>query len=195
MTAAPVRGGARAGRTVVLGGSSLVLAAGAHLVGGAELPSATVLSVVGLVVGLVAVTLTARRCRLPVLLAVLGVEQVLLHEAFGASASVASGCGTGSTGHHAMAAACWSTPMTTGAMEPMGWSMLLGHAIATLLTAWLLARGEAWCWRVVDQVVRAASAAPAPWPGARARVHTTPFALALQGRHFVPAAPRGPPDR
>lgn len=192
MTPAPVLGGIRALRVVVLGGSSVLLAAGAHLTGGGQLPSATVLGVVGLVVGLMALTLTARRCRLPALLVVLSAQQLLLHQLFSASAPVATACG-GPASHHTMGAGCWSNPMGVASMEPSSWSMVLGHGVATLVIAWLLARGETWCWRIVQQAVRAASAAPAPWPSAGARVQISASVPPWSGRDFIPAAPRGPP--
>ncbi len=193
MTASPAYGWARAARTVVLGGSSLGLAAIAHLAGGGELPSATVLGAVGLVVGLMAVTLTARRCRVPVLLAVLGAQQVVLHQVFNTSAAVASACGTGVPAHHAMGTGCWSTSMSS--MEPTGWSMLAGHVAATLITACVLARGEAWWWRVLDQVSRAANAALARRPRTASRLRVDRPIGRPTTRAYAPAVARGPPVR
>ncbi|MGI8458431.1 MAG: hypothetical protein ACR2LI_10010 [Propionibacteriaceae bacterium] len=76
VSAAPWQGFLRGVRVVVLGGVSMLLASGAHLPGGGQLSSAGVVVVSGFVLGLVAAVVTARRCRLPVLLLVLGVEQV-----------------------------------------------------------------------------------------------------------------------
>jgi hypothetical protein len=73
----------RAVRVAVLGATSLLLATSAHAVGGGDLPALGVLAVTAIVLGLVAVPLTARRCRTGVLLAVLGVQQTLLHLLFG----------------------------------------------------------------------------------------------------------------
>jgi hypothetical protein len=70
-----------------------------------------------------------------------------------------------------------------------------GHLIATLLTAGLVARGEAWLWRVANRIVQAATAAPA---GRREPTVTTavipkpPKNLRSPAVH-APAAPRGPP--
>ena len=43
-------------------------------------------------------------------------------------------------------------------------AMWLAHSAAVLGTAWLLARGEAWLWRMADRVVRAATAKPTGRP-------------------------------
>ena len=80
--ASPVRGWRRAVRTALLGGSSLLLAGSAHSLGGGLVPSLPVLTVTGLLIGLISTTATARRCRLPLLTALLGCEQVLLHHWF-----------------------------------------------------------------------------------------------------------------
>ena len=42
------------------------------------------------------------------------------------------------------------TCMPAHGVGPLGyaWPMLVGHVVATLGTAWLLARAEAWCWRL-----------------------------------------------
>ena len=76
----------RAARVTVLGATSLVLATSAHIIGGGALPSLGVLALTALVLGLVAVPLTGRRCRTVVLVAVLGVQQFLLHLVFTAVA-------------------------------------------------------------------------------------------------------------
>ena len=91
MIGSPARGAVRAVRVGLLGATSMTLATTAHLVGGGPLPPAGVLVVSGLLVGLVAVTATARRCRFGVLVALLAVEQVLLHWLFSAAAAM-TGC-------------------------------------------------------------------------------------------------------
>ena len=83
MTYAPgmtlTRGWARLARAGVLGGASLFLATAGHVLGGGTLPGAGLLALTAVGLGLLAVTLTARRLRFGVLLAALGVEQLLLH--------------------------------------------------------------------------------------------------------------------
>ena len=69
------------------GATSLLLATGAHVLGGGSLPGVGVLLVAGMLLGLLAAVLTARRVRLPALLALLGVQQLALHELFGLAAA------------------------------------------------------------------------------------------------------------
>ena len=65
----------RAVRVAVLGAASLVLATSAHVIGGGATAFARRTRLTALVLGLVAVPLTGRRCRTAVLVAVLGVQQ------------------------------------------------------------------------------------------------------------------------
>jgi hypothetical protein len=149
----------RAVRVGVLGAASLVLATSAHIIGGGTLPSLGVLALTALVLGLVAVPLTGRRCRTGVVVAVLGVQQSLLHLVFTAVAEQ-RGCEPSDlvATAHQLGAACamdmpMGMPMTAAGAS---WPMILAHAAATAATAWLLARGEAWLWRTAEQVVRVA---------------------------------------
>jgi hypothetical protein len=191
----PIRGLPRVLRIGLLGGVSLGLATMAHLAGGARLPSPGVLTVAGLLLGLVAVTLTARRCRFGLLLPVLAIQQVLLHLVFDAATSAAA-CGTTNDAgmSHAATVSC-SPAATMTLMSVPSSAMWVGHLIATLLTAWLLARGEAWLWRVANRIVRAATTAPG---GPRKPASTTaevtqpPQNLCPPAVHSA-AAPRGPP--
>lgn len=185
--------GIRGLRVALLGGGSLLLATAAHLSGGGTLPGPGVLVVAAFLLGLVAVLLTRRRVRLPVLLAALVPQQVALHVLFDTAAASVGGCTPVQAAHHAMTVL---TCMPGHGMGPMGyaWPMLAGHAVATLGTAWLLARGEAWCLRLVDRVARAAYAAPAARPGRRRpRPATTALVRALLLRPHRPRATRGPP--
>ena len=150
----------RAVRVAVLGATSLLLATSAHAVGGGDLPALGVLAVTAIVLGLVAVPLTARRCRTGVLLAVLGVQQTLLHLLFG-SAAAHPGCDPSGleTAAHQLGAACAMHGRMGGPMADAGttsWTMIVAHIAATIATAWLLGRGEAWLWRTAEQAIRAA---------------------------------------
>ncbi|WP_375425740.1 hypothetical protein [uncultured Friedmanniella sp.] len=196
MLNAPVRGATRLVRVGALGGGSLLLATSAHVLGGGRLPAGWLLAVTGLLLGVVAVTLTARRCRFPVLLVALTAEQLLLHLFFEAASQVVPGCSTlVMTADHATHAALPTCAMAT-AMHPAvpGWAMWVAHLLATALTAALLARGEAWCWRAAERVVALATAAPS----SRVRVRTArptvvrPFTRPTL-RLGVTASPRGPP--
>ncbi|HEY0239600.1 MAG TPA: hypothetical protein VGC37_13245 [Friedmanniella sp.] len=182
----------RAVRVGLLGGGSLLLATAAHLSGGGTLPGPGLLAVAAFLLGLGAVLLTRRRVRLPLLLAVLVPQQVLLHVLFDAAAA-AGGCTPVQAAHHAMT---MLTCAPGGGMGPMGyaWPMLAGHLVATLGTAWLLARGEAWCCRLVDRVAHAAYAAPAARPRRRRpRPVTVVPTVALLARPHRPRVSRGPP--
>jgi hypothetical protein len=189
----PLQGAGRALRVALLGGGSLLLATAAHLSGGGTLPPAGVLAVAAFLLGLGALVLTRRRVQLPVLVAALVPQQVLLHVLFDTAAAAVGGCTPVQAAHHAMTVL---TCMPAHGMGPMGyaWPMFVGHAVATLGTAWLLARGEAWCWRLVDRVARAAYATPAARPGQR-RPRLVPSVLdsALLRRPRRPRLSRGPP--
>lgn len=198
---APVTGAARVARATVLGATSLLLATAAHLLGGGRLPSAGVLTVVGVLLALAAVTVTARRCRTGLLLALLAVQQVALHLVFDASAALGPHCALPETAmHHGAAvghalAGCPAPPVMAGpAMHGPGWAMWAAHLGATVLTALLLARCEAWLWRVADRIVTFATAAPVRRRvrGSRGAAGSAPPSVA-RSRTFAPAAPRGPP--
>lgn len=180
-------------RVALLGGGSLLLATAAHLSGGGTLPGPGVLAVAAFVLGLVATLLTRHRVRLPVLLAALVPQQVMLHVLFDTAAAAAGGCSPAQAAHHAMTVL---TCMPAHGLGPMGyaWPMFVGHLVATLGTAWLLARGEAWCWRLVDRAARAAYASPGVRTSRRRPRPTTP--ALPSARHLRPHRPppsRGPP--
>jgi hypothetical protein len=189
----PLGVGGRALRVALLGGGSLLLATGAHLAGGGTLPGPGVLAVAGFVLGLVAVLLTRRRVSLPVLLAALVPQQVLLHVLFDTAAATLGGCTPVQAAHHAMTVL---TCMPAHATGPMGyaWPMFVGHLVATLGTAWLLARAEAWCCRLVARVAQVAYVAPPPRPARRrARPVTSVLVRTLLLRPHRPRLTRGPP--
>ena len=203
--AAPTTGLVRLARVLVLGGSSLALATGAHLLGGGRLPTPGVLVVVALLLGLAAVAVTGRRCRTAALLVLLTVEQALLHVVLDAAAAAGSQCGPGPdrlTPHadamsHLAACAVPAVPageMAGHAAAAPGWAMWLAHGVAVLATACLLARGEAWLWRVLDRVRDAAAVAGVrPLPEQRRVVLAVAARPAAWVRRHAPAAPRGPP--
>lgn len=155
---APVAGWRRAARAAGLGGASLGLGVTAHAAGGGVLPHAPGLVVLTVPVLLAAVLLTGRRLRLPAIVAVLGLEQWGLHQALGLlSPSVGSDCAVVGPAHHVGAMVCAGP---AAAPDPMshagsGWLMLLTHAVATLVVAVVLARGEAALWRVTARLRRA----------------------------------------
>ena len=191
MTYAPAMtltgGWARLARAGVFGGASLFLATAGHVVGGGTLPGAGLLALTAIGLALLSVTLTVRRLRFGVLLAALGLEQVLLHLLFHASTTAATCAAVAMPGHTMSAAVCGS-----GSSTATSWPMVLGHAAAVLATAWLLARGERWLWGVADRLHRYAGAAPG-----RVR-RPRPVVVAVLATFQIPtrwvlAGPRAPP--
>ena len=201
----------RAVRVAALGATSLLLATSAHAVGG-DLPALGVLVVTAIVLGLVAVPLTARRCRTGVLLAVLGVQQTLLHLLF-SSAAARPGCDPSGleAAAHQLGAACGmhgaelmsvqsTGPMgvqSTGPMADAGttsWTMIVAHIVATVATAYLLGRGEAWLWRTAEQAIRAAlGSLTGRLADVRPRLIISWRMSPWIAPAYEPAAPRGPP--
>ena len=187
----------RAVRVAALGAASLVLAISAHIIGGGTLPSLGVLALTALVLGLVAVPLTGRRCRTGVLVAVLGVQQSLLHLVFTAVAEQ-RGCEPSDlvATAHQLGAACamnmsMDMPMTAAGAS---WPMILAHGAATAATAWLLARGEAWLWRTAEQVVRVAGTTLTRGVANDRDQLVIPRQMVVwTAPAYAVAAPRGPP--
>jgi len=186
-------------RVAALGGFSLLLATGAHLMGGGDLPTPTVLALAALLLGLAAAVVTARRCRFGALMAVLSVQQVLLHTLFELAAQPqscvqpAAGLGHAGVTDH-MVAVCTTVAHAPAMSAQAGWLMWTAHLVATACTAWLLKRGEAWLWGLVDRVAAAAGLG-------RTRKRQRPAGRGLlasvvaqsAARTWRPARPRGPP--
>jgi hypothetical protein len=165
------RGALRGARAGVLATVALALAATAHAVGGGSLPSLPLLALVVVPLTWGAVVLTVRPLGSIALTVALGASQLVLHEALmvlsapacavAAAGSASEGMATagmagsmlGMPGTHAAASPVLGTCATglthgMGAMAggsaavASGAVMLLAHAVATILTALLLARGE-----------------------------------------------------
>jgi hypothetical protein len=189
--AGPLDGRLRVLRVVALGGASMLLAAGAHLAAGGRLPSPGILVVTTFLVGLTAVTLTARRCRFGLLAIGLGVEQLILHEVFAASSMAWAPALHAAGGHDATTGHMVVTDVPAGmATSPV---MAAGHLVATLATVWLLAHGEDWLWGLGERAIRAAAAAPTPRRrrSPQPRGSARPVMIARLRRGAVEA--RGPP--
>jgi hypothetical protein len=169
----------------------MLLAAGAHLAAGGRLPSPGILVVTAFLVGLTAVTLTARRCRFGLLAIGLGVEQLILHEVFAASSMAWAPALHAAGGHDATTGHMVVTDVPAGmATSPV---MAAGHLVATLATVWLLAHGEDWLWGLGERAIRAAAAAPTPRRrrSPQPRGSARPVMIARLRRGAVEA--RGPP--
>ena len=191
MTYAPAMtltgGWARLARAGVFGGASLFLATAGHLVGGGTLPGAGLLALTAIGLALLSVTLTVRRLRFGVLLAALGLEQVLLHLLFHASTTAATCAAVIMPGHTMSSAVCGSAAPTAAS-----WPMVIGHALAVLATAWMLARGERWLWSVAERIHRYAGSAPGRVRRPRPLVVAV-LAAFLAPTRWVLTGPRAPP--
>lgn len=135
-------------RTAVVAAAVLCLAAGAHVLGGGQLPPAPVLAAVTALTVLCIVRLTEWKMSAPALAAVLIAGQGILHEAFSALSGSATPPSAAPALHvHGAVPAPFAVPELhqhlQADVEP---AMLALHLISTLLTAVLLARGEAALW-------------------------------------------------
>jgi hypothetical protein len=133
-------------RTGLIGSLVIGLAAGGHLAGGGELPTAAILAALSAVTLVPVAALTRFRLSFPALIGLLGAGQLWLHWAFdalgGAPASVAVLPGhaghTGAAREPAFLGAAAESVHTTASDGVM----FVAHAIATVCTALVLARGE-----------------------------------------------------
>jgi len=165
----PTRGATRVARAAAFGVATLALASGAHVVAGGALPSVMVLAVLALPLTMSAVILTGRRCGPLLLLGSLAAAQVLLHEALmrlsfhdsGEMLAAAAGAQPGATGFVAGSMSGHSGSAMEAAVGGValagadGWSasMMAVHALATVVTALLLARGEQALWQLVARLL------------------------------------------
>ncbi len=188
-------------RACALLASSLILAVGAHAIGGGGVPAPVAVALAASILGPIAIVLTRRRCRFWGLLAIVGLQQVLLHTVF-ASMGARVGCSPTATmlgsdhAAHLQAAALSACAGMAASMGPHmmmpSLSMIVAHAAATVATVWLLARGESWLWRVVSRLISKAEPAPELTAVESTGWVCNPL-LQLAGRGWQPAAPRGPP--
>jgi hypothetical protein len=144
MTRAPFR----LFRSGLIGAVILGLAAGGHLAGGGQLPEPAILTALCAVAMIPVAVLTRFRLSFPVLAGLLGAGQAWLHWSFGAlsagmPATVPEPMAHGHAGHAAAALApeifSQAVPASAAGMDGL---MFAAHAVATLGTALLLARGE-----------------------------------------------------
>ncbi|MFP5315082.1 MAG: hypothetical protein ACLGHS_06865 [Actinomycetes bacterium] len=132
-------------RATVTAGVVFLLAAGAHIAGGAALPDPLILGTLAVTTVLATTVLSRRKLSLPSVLGVLGAGQVLLHEAFSTLTTTAA-CVPSSRAHfgpqqvhcapaggmeHAHASSLLDNPL-----------MFAAHAGAVVATALMLYYGE-----------------------------------------------------
>jgi hypothetical protein len=143
-------------RTGLIGSLVIGFAAGGHLAGGGQLPSAAILAALFAVTLVPVAALTRFRLSGPALAALLGAGQVWLHWALdalggaGPAAAESAALMPGHAGHagalhlitpDALAAAGSAAAGSVHSAASDG-VMFVAHAVATLCTAVLLARGE-----------------------------------------------------
>ncbi|NUP73727.1 MAG: hypothetical protein HOQ07_03625, partial [Sinomonas sp.] len=135
----------------VVAGATVFLAAAAHTVGGGVLPDPLILAAVLALVLAPVVLLSRRKISGPSMLAVLSAGQLALHEAFGAL-SVTSGPVPvlAPEGGHVHVLGALSPAHAAGGTHTESPAMMAAHAVATLVTALLLARGEAALWALLS---------------------------------------------
>jgi hypothetical protein len=186
----PLAGGRRLARAAVLGGATYGLAVGAHVVGGGGLPGWSVGVMLTAVLGVLGLAGTARRLRLPTLLGTLALSQAALHVLFALLEAPATSCSVSEVSHHAATAMCGPSAAAATMLVP-ALPMLLAHGGATVATAWVLARGEAWLWRTLRRVLTV----PVP-PALLTTAQVSAVdrdGLGLVTTWVRPDAPRGPP--
>ncbi|MBT2584780.1 hypothetical protein [Arthrobacter sp. ISL-95] len=129
----------------------VLLAAAAHLVGGGELPTTPVLLALVALTALAATLATRFKLNLVTMAGILGAGQLALHEAFTALGPISAS--VQETRHH-LAAEPLSSGLDIAATHThelgtaFGIMMFVGHVIATVATAVVLAKGEAALWQL-----------------------------------------------
>ena len=189
-------------RTGLIGSIIVALAAGGHLAGGGRLPEPAILTALCAVALIPVAVLTRFRLSFPVLTGLLGAGQAWLHWSFGALSAAAPVRipDPGTYGHAGHTAAGLAPGMMGQAMPApsavMDGAMFAAHAVATLGTALLLARGEralsalaSW-FRPLMQLPEPAVVVPVPRPRAP---HSQPDAP--HGPGWPPAADPARPSR
>ncbi|MBT2551080.1 hypothetical protein [Arthrobacter sp. ISL-65] len=198
-------------RTGLIGSLVIGFAAGGHLAGGGQLPSASILAALFAVTLVPVAALTRFRLSFPALAALLGASQFWLHWALnalggaGAAAPESAALMPGHAGHSGALdpgaitpdalAAAGSAAAGSGHSAASDAVMFVAHVVATLCTAVLLARGErvlsalaSWLQPLIRQPEPAAilpARIPVPFP-APALLPRTRLGVRLPTR-------RGPP--
>ncbi|WP_104141357.1 hypothetical protein [Arthrobacter sp. ZGTC131] len=200
----PAGAPARFLRTLVIAAAVLGLAAAAHTAAGAALPPPPVMLLLTALAFPPVMALSRHRLNLTALATILTAGQGLLHLAFTGLSGSPGHCtaaGTAAVGHHQAFAIpeCAVTGAAAAGHQVVagtGVAMTVTHALAVLVTAIVLARGEDAVWqlrawlRPLAGILQPVSVAP----GARVpalRIGTIPRSTP----HTQVAAPRGPPSR
>jgi hypothetical protein len=189
-------------RTGLIGSLIVALAAGGHLAGGGRLPEPAIVTALCAVAMVPVAVLTRFRLNFISLAGLLGAGQLWLHWSFGAlSTAVPVSVPAGMANNHPSHAAAVIPPemihpsMAVSAAGVDG-AMFAAHAVATLGTALLLARGEralsalgSWL-RPLVQLPEPVSVVPTRVPGPCAAILTLPR---VRVGRLLPTR-RGPPE-
>ncbi|NIZ93174.1 hypothetical protein [Kineococcus rubinsiae] len=163
MSSSPTSGALRLARSGAVVTTTLTLAGLGHTVSGGRLPSLWLSAALAVLVGCLGVLITARKLGPGITLVMMGVLQLLLHEAL----SLLGGHGGAATsmritqagGHLHAGVATWGAPLPpqaehvamathAGLASPAAVTMLALHILATLLSAAALAGSERALWQV-----------------------------------------------
>ncbi|MFF1831945.1 hypothetical protein [Paenarthrobacter sp. NPDC058040] len=119
------------------------LASGGHLAGGGVLPEPVILLGLCALTVLPVAILTTFRLSFPVLAGLLGAGQAWLHWAFHSLSAVSTGASSpGGHAHHAPGIPVDALGSAAAGQASSDWQMFAAHALATVVTAVVLARGE-----------------------------------------------------
>lgn len=195
-------------RSAMVATTIVTLAAAAHVLAGGQLPAPAILFAFLALTGLVSTTATRLKLNLVAMTGLLGAGQVILHEAFAAFSAPAAGT-AGAAGARAAAPVHHAGLVTIPAPaehlqhlqlhqldSALAWSMLAGHALATLGCSLLLAKGEDALWSLAAWV-RPLVQLPAPASQRPVAACVLPVrsagAVPLPWRNLRPDCRRGPP--
>ena len=182
-------------RAISFTASMLVLAAAAHVLAGGVLPQPAIMAgIVALVLAPVTI-LSKTKINAPAMIGLLATSQLVLHWAFDAfSASAAFIPADGAHGHGAFPESSAAAALMPDHASVPGTLMLALHALATVATALVLAKGEAAVWALaawLRPLVRIlASLAIPEWPRIAAPAAVV---IPFRWRNLRLPALRGPP--
>ncbi|MDR6414155.1 hypothetical protein [Pseudarthrobacter sulfonivorans] len=188
-------------RATSLSTGILSLAAGAHVLGGGDLPSPEILLAVLALTVLTATTATRMKLNFAGLAALLGAGQLALHEVFTAFSTPVLAAGhPAPDAHHLSGTAIPALEATAhlhATDSTAGVLMVVTHAVATAACALLLAKGEAALWALaawLKPLIRLPEAT-APDAGPPRAVPGAPAVLPLRPwRNLRQHSRRGPPS-
>ncbi|TDK27739.1 hypothetical protein E2F48_00980 [Arthrobacter crusticola] len=132
-------------RSSVVASLILLLSTSSHLIGGGTLPEPAILLLLAALVLAAVTSVSGRPLSFPALAGVLLAGELALHTALTALTGGSACAGASAAQHHAPAAVdCQPlTGQLTESAEPGGTLMLVAHAVAAVILALLISKGEA----------------------------------------------------